>query len=155
MKPKEKYLVERYVMDLRKVHNLSIRVPSNAVKITGVASFCNVSQEYYQTGLTSIGEVSICLNREIASFFRFPIAFDDNSINEGLELQKNFQLEFLEIPIEIGDQIQGFVSDHLYKEYQCFPDKFVLTNPPFCPNPNYSVFVVIRYEEGIKTVKTC
>ncbi|WP_375559675.1 hypothetical protein ACE193_18350 [Bernardetia sp. OM2101] len=143
MKPK--YIVHEVKMDLNKVIKSSFRMPTDATKIIGIAAVCNETNEYYKVDLRTIAEVSVNLNTDVSSFFRINVKLPQARI------KRKQELDALLLPVKAGDIIEVISIDKLNTKYYCqdsfssgFSTAFGST-PKFCPNPNYTITLVLMY----------
>jgi hypothetical protein len=143
MKPK--YIVHEVQMDLNKVIKSSFRMPTDATKIIGITAVCNETNEYYKVDLKTIAEVSVNLNTEVSSFFRINVKLPQSKI------KRKQELDALLLPVKAGDIIEVISIDKLASKYYCqdsfsngFSSGFGST-PKFCPNPNYTITLVLMY----------
>ena len=141
-----KYIVHKVQMDLNKVIKSSFRIPTDATKIVGIAAVCNETNEYYKVDLRTIAEISVNLNTEVSSFYRINVKLPQGKLKRKLELNR------LLLPVKSGDIIEVISVDKLATKYYChdsfssgFSNGFGST-PKFCPNPNYTVTLVLMYQ---------
>lgn len=144
MKPK--YIVHEVQMDLNKVIKTSFRMPTDATKIVGIAAVCNETNEYYKVDLRTIAEVSVNINTDVSSFFRINVKLPQANIKRKQELDR------LLLPVKSGDIIEVISTDKLGTKYYCqdsFSNGFSKgfgSLPKFCPNPNYTITLVLMYQ---------
>lgn len=143
---KVKYIVHKVQMDLNKVIKSSFRMPTDATKIVGITAVCNETNEYYKVDLRTIAELSVTLNTEVSSFFRVNVKLPQGKLKRKLELNR------LLLPVKAGDIIEVIALDKLATKFYChdayssgFSSGFGST-PKFCPNPNYTITLVLMYQ---------
>lgn len=146
MLDKPKFIVHEVVMDLNKVIKSSFRIPTDATRIIGIAAVCNETNAYYKVDLKTIAELSVNLNTEVSSFFRINVKLPQSTIKRKQELDR------LLLPVKAGDIIEVISIDKLNGKYYCqdaysngFSNGFGST-PKFCPNPNYTITLVLMYQ---------
>lgn len=121
-------------------------MPTDATKIIGIAAVCNETNEYYKVDLRTIAEVSVNLNTDVSSFFRINVKLPPAKI------KRKQELDALLLPVKAGDIIEVISIDKLNTKYYCqdsfssgFSKGFGST-PKFCPNPNYTITLILMYQ---------